>query len=161
MKKVILLVALATVLINCYCQENKGKADAKKQVNIPQAVKSSFLKEFPKAENAKWEEEKTGEFEAEFVIGKVEMSANFDVNGNLLETESEISETGLPQLIKATLSKDFTGYKIKEVGKTDAKGVVTYEMEAKKDGKEYELVFDCNGKLLKQKEEKEEEKDEN
>jgi hypothetical protein len=84
------------------------------------------------------------------------MSANFDINGNFLETESEISETDLPQSIKVALSKDFAGYKIEEVEKSDAKGIVTYEMEAKKDSKEYELVFDCNGKLLKQKEEKEE-----
>jgi hypothetical protein len=161
MKKLILLVVLATVLVNCNSQENKGTANAKKLAIVPQAVKSTFSKEFPKAENAAWEEEKTGEFEAEFVISKVKMSANFDTNGNLLETESEISETDLPQSIKVTLSKDFTGYKIEEVERSDAKGVVTYEMEAEKGGIEYELVFDCNGKLLKQKEEKEEEKDKN
>jgi hypothetical protein len=49
MKKTILLVALATVLMNCNSQDNKGTANAKKQANVPQVVQSAFIKEFPKA----------------------------------------------------------------------------------------------------------------
>jgi hypothetical protein len=62
----------------------------------------------------------------------------------------------LPQVVKSTLAKDFAGYKIEEILKADAKGIITFEMTAQKDKKGVVLEFDINGKLLNQAEEKEE-----
>ena len=72
-----------------------------------------------------------------------------DAKGNLLETETEIKESELPQAVKATMAKDFAGYKLDEIEKaTDAKGVTTFEMEATKGKDKLEISFDLNGKLI-------------
>jgi len=146
MKKTIISVALSLFIVCAFAEE--------KNVTIPEGVKKVFTAQYPNATKVEWSLEKAGEYEAEFKINKAEMSVVYDAVGNLLETETEIEESELPQAIKAKLAKDFEGYKIDEIEKSDAKGVTTFEMEAKKEKKEFGLVFDNNGKLLKQEEEK-------
>lgn len=121
-----------------------------KDDKIPAAAKAGFATKFPTAQKLKWSIEKPGEFEAEFTQNKVETSALFDTKGTLLETETEIKESELPQAVKASLSKDFAGYKLNEIEKaTDAQSAVSYEMEAAKGKEKLEIAFDANGKLLK------------
>ena len=150
----IFTAALAVFMLNCYSQGKKEVAKAEKKVTVPELVKKTFAAQYPKVAKVKWSIEKLGEYEAEFDVNKVEMSTVYNEKGTLLETETEIKNADLPKEVKATLAKDFIGYKFDEFEKVEAKGVVTYEMEAQKDKKTYELVFDKNGKLLKQAEEK-------
>ncbi len=158
MKKVIISAALAVFVLNGYSQEKKEASKSHKQLNVPEVVKQAFAAQYPKAAKVKWSLEKPGEYEAEFDLNKTEMAALYDSKGGLIESETKMKESELPQAVKATLVKDFAGYKIAEVEKANAKGVVSYEMEAKKEKKEYELVFDKTGKLLKQEAEKGESK---
>ncbi|MCE1188257.1 MAG: hypothetical protein LWX56_03870 [Ignavibacteria bacterium] len=158
MKTKLLIALLITFGSYAIAQEKKESPKPEKQVNVPELVKKEFAAKYPKATKVKWGIEKPGEYEAEFDLNKSEMSVVIDEKGNVLEVETEMKEAELPQAVKATIAKDFAGYKIGEVEKSDAKGVVSYEMEAKKDKAEFELVFNGNGKLLK-KEEKKEEKD--
>lgn len=116
---------------------------------IPAAAKSGFAAKFPTAQKVKWSVEKPGEFEAEFTLNGVETSALVDAKGILLETEAEIKESELPQAVKATLAKDFAGYKLDEIEKaTDTKGITTFEMEAAKGKDKLEISLDASGKLL-------------
>ena len=151
MKRLMILSVLFIFVGYCHAQEKKADA--------PAAAKAAFAAKFPQAKKVKWSLEKEGEYEAEFVLGKTETSAVFDAKGTLLETETAIKESELPKAVKDALAKDFAGYKLDEVEKADIKGIINYEMEAQKDGKKYEVVFNTNGKLLK-KEEAKEEKDE-
>ncbi|HNW51603.1 MAG TPA: PepSY-like domain-containing protein [Prolixibacteraceae bacterium] len=153
MKKTVITAVLSLLVVVSFAEEKK--------VTVPEVVKKAFAAQYANATKVEWELEKEGEFEAEFKLSKTEMSVVFDAAGNLIETETEIEESELPQAIKATLAKDFAGYKIDDAVKAEAKGVVTYEMEAKKEKKEFELVFDANGKLLKQEEEKEDNEENN
>jgi len=152
MKKIILTITLAVFLLNAYAQENKEKKD--KKVNVPELVKKAFTDKYPLAKKVEWSLEKEGEYEAEFYLNKAEMSVNIDAKGNVLEVETEISETELPQSVKTALAKDFVGYKLDEIEKAEANGVIAYELEAKKEKKKYELVFDASGKVLKKEEKK-------
>jgi hypothetical protein len=152
MKKTILSAVLAVLMLAGFSQEKKETSKAGKQLIVPIAVKKTFTTQFPKAAKVKWSIEKPGEYEAEFVLNKTEMSAAIDEKGFLLETESEIKESDLPQAIKTTLAKDFAGYKTGEIVKADAKGTVTYEMEARKDKKNFEIIFASTGKFLTKKE---------
>ena len=139
-----------------YCIQAQDKS---KKVEVPAAVKSALYAKYPKAEKVNWGLEKQGEYEAEFLLNGIESSANFDSKGQFLEFETEIAESELPQAIKGTLQKDFTGYKIDEVAKsTNSKGIVNYEMEATKGKGKFEISFDANGKLLNKKVSKEEDK---
>jgi len=134
-----------------------------KDEKIPAATKTAFVAKFPTAQKVKWSVEKPGEFEAEFILNNVKTSVLVDAKGNLLETESRIKESELPQGVKATIAKDFAGYKVDEIEKAiDTKGATTFEMEAVKGKDKLEISFDQNGKMLAKeplKEEKGEKKD--
>jgi len=137
MKKLMTMLVCVAFLISTSAQKSKEEA--------PAAAKSAFASEFPTAQKVKWSVEKPGEFEVEFT----ESSALYDVSGKLLETETEIREGALPQAAKATIAKDFAGFKLDEIEKaTDAKGVASYEIEAAKGKEKLKLSFDANGKLL-------------
>lgn len=137
-----------------------GVSAQKPKEEIPAAAKSGFAAKYPAAQKVKWSIEKPGEFEVDFVLNKIEQSALVDAKGNIIETEIEIKEGELPQAVKASLAKDFAGYKLDEIEKaTDAKGVVSFEMQAFKGKEKLEISFDATGKLLAKeplKEEKEE-----
>jgi uncharacterized cupredoxin-like copper-binding protein len=149
MKKTILLAVLAVFMLNVNSQEKKETKKAEKQVTVPAAVKKAFAVKFPTAAKVEWGIEKPGQYEAEFNQNKTGMSALFDTKGTLLETESKISVTELPQSIKSVLAKDYATYKTKVIEKNVVKGVVKYEVVVEKAKKSIELVFDANGKLLK------------
>ena len=120
MKKLLVLIVCLTFVLGVSAMNQKDE-------KIPAAAKTGFAAKFPTAQKVKWSVEKPGEFEAEFTLNKVETSTLFDAKGNLLETETEIKESELPQAVKATLAKDFAGYKLDEIEKaTDAKGVTHF-----------------------------------
>jgi Protein of unknown function (DUF2874). len=147
------------MLLLCVAFLAGGIANAQRKESVPASAKSTFATKFPKAQKVKWSVEKPGEFEAEFKLNGVGTSALFDNKGTLLVTEIEIKEAQLPQAVKAAITKNFAGYKLDEIEKaTDAKGAVSYEMEAVKGKEKLEISFDTTGKLLKKeaiKEEKE------
>jgi len=118
-----------------------------KENEVPSAVKSTFQKQFPEAKKLEWEKE-DGNFEAEFEINKVEMTATIDKDGKLLETETEIAISELPKEVIAYTKEHCKAKKIKEASKiVDSKGVTTYEAEVK--GKK--MTFDNNGKFINSK----------
>ena len=142
MKKLLMLFAGIALVISISAANQK---DAK----IPAMAKGGFAAKFPSAQKAKWSIEKPGVFEVEYVLSGVESSALFDAEGNLLETETEIKERELPVTVKATLARDFKGYKLDEIEKaTDSKGTVSFEMEAAKGKEKLEISFDKTGKLV-------------
>lgn len=157
MKKLIAILVCLTFAVFTYAQKS-GET-------IPAAAKSGFSAKFPTAKKVKWSVEKPGEFEVDFTLNNVEQSALVDPKGNILETEVEIKESELPQAVKTSLAKDFAGYKLDEFTKaTDAKGVITYEMQAIKGKDKLAVEFDPTGKLLSKtalKSEKEEKEDKN
>jgi hypothetical protein len=149
MKKIFILTICFAVTGICSVQAQEKSEKAEKKAEVPAAVKSAFQVKYPKAEKIEWGVEKPGEFEAEFELNKVESSAVFNTEGQFIESETEIKESELPQPVKAAIAKDFAGYKAGEIAKaTDAKGVVTYEMDVTKGKEKFEISFDANGKLL-------------
>ena len=143
MKKLLVLFVCMALVVGV-------SATNQKEEKIPAAAKSGFAAKFPTAQKVKWSMEKPGEFEAEFTLNDVETSALVDAKGTLLETEAEIKESELPQAVKATIAKDFTGYKLDEIEKvTDMKGTITYEMEVAKGKEKHEVTFDMAGKIVK------------
>ena len=141
MKKLLMFIVCVAFVLGVSAQKTKEE--------IPTAAKAGFAAKFPAAQKAKWSIEKPGEFEVDFILNKVEQSALVDTKGNIIETEVEVKESELPQAVKATIAKDFAGYKLDEITKaTDAKGVVAFEMEAVKGKDKLAIEFDVNGQLL-------------
>jgi hypothetical protein len=154
MKKLLTVLVCLIFVVGTYAQKPKEEATA--------AAKSAFAAKYPTAQKVKWSVEKPGEFEVDFTLNKVESSALFDATGKFLESEAEVNEADLPPAVKATLAKDFAGYKHDEITKaTDAKGIVAFEMQIIKGKDKLAVEFDSNGKLLSKtavKEEKEDDK---
>lgn len=120
---------------------NAQKMDASK---VPAAVKSSFEKQFPGAV-AKWEKE-DGKFEAGFKINGHTMSALFEANGTMTESEIDMKVADLPATVLAYVKEHYKGKSIKEAAKiTKSNGIVNYEAEVA--GKD--LIFDAAGNFIK------------
>jgi hypothetical protein len=139
MKK-IMAVALLLAVVNAggYAQ----KLDASK---VPVAVKAAFAKQYPGI-TAKWEKE-DGLFEASFKQNGSSISAMYETNGTLKETETDIKVNELPAAVLAYVKEHYKGKTIKEGAKiTKANGTVNYEAEV--NGKD--VIFDVNGNFLKE-----------
>lgn len=148
MKNLMIIIALS-LSIGSACAQKMKEAD------VPAVVKESFKKAYPTAKVEKWEKE--GDmYEAEFMVGKVEHSANLNASGNIVETEMEIEISALPKAITDYVGKNMVGKKIKEASQiTTAEGLNNYEVEV--GGTDY--IFDADGKLLKKEEENEKDDD--
>ena len=149
MNKAGLIVLASSMSLLSYAQKMKP-------MEIPEAVKSNFQKQYPAVTDVKWEKE--GEnYEVEFEQNKSELSLVYDAKGNLLETEVEIKTDQLPKAVSQYVETNYKGQKIKEASKiTDAKGVVSYEAEVK----DMDLIFDSNGSFIKVEKDEHDEKDE-
>ncbi len=114
--------------------------------NVPQVIQTSFQTQFPKADDTKWEKEGLN-FEAEFELDEKEISALFDPQGILIETEVEIPLLELHTGILEFVEINYSGQKIKEAAKiTKADGTYTYEAEIRG----MNLIFDSNGVFIKE-----------
>ena len=153
---------LIVMLSACWLVSLMGYTQKLTVDKVPAPVKEAFTKNFPAATDVKYEMEKK-DYEINFKDKGVEMSANFDATGKWLETETEIKESDLPKEVSASVTKNFAGFKISEIAKTETpdKGLI-YEMDLKKDKEGFEVQFSSKGDVLKKtplnKEKKEEKK---
>ncbi len=135
---------------------SESNAQRKQSNKIPEKVKTAFTKQFNGAVASKWDKEDSN-YEVDFEMNGKKMSALFEANGNLLESEVAITEAELPTAATDYLKANFKGKKVKEYAKiTKRDGTVVYEAEVK--GKD--VLFDADGKILKkEKDEKDEKKE--
>ncbi len=139
MKKLMLFVALMMGV-------SFGFSQKMKEAEVPAAVKSALQKQFPTAKDVKWDKEKN-QYEASFDLNKADQSVLFDASGKIVETEVEIEMSQLPKGVTEYVKANYKGMNVKEAAKiTDASGKVTYEAEVKG----MDLLFDSNGKFLKE-----------
>lgn len=110
----------------------------------PDAVLNGFMEKFPNAPaNVRWHREHQGVWEAEFSANDAATAANFDANGQWLETETAITLADLPVALQ-TAMKDVKTKEINKIQKAD--GTVIYEVETKRKA----LLFDENGIIIMQ-----------
>jgi cytochrome c-type biogenesis protein CcmE len=139
MKKITMISALVSLIGFSACAQ---KLDASK---VPAAVKATFAKQYPGA-SVKWEKE-DGKYEAGFKQNGNTMSALYEANGTMTESEMDIKVSDLPASVLAYVKENYKDKKIKEGAKiTKSDGTVNYEAEV--DGKD--VIFDAKGKFLKE-----------
>src|SRR6266487_4385168 len=131
--KSLLLFLTMTITISCLSQKTTP----------PAAVQSAFTKNFPGTTVKKWDKEE-GNYEANFTKDGKEMSAVFDANGKLQETETVIAVSKLPASVVSYVHEHYKGAKIEEAAiVVKPNGEKIYEAEIK--GKD--LLFDVQGKF--------------
>ncbi|MDD5571112.1 MAG: PepSY-like domain-containing protein [Bacteroidales bacterium] len=136
--------------------EEAGEGAEAENVEPPANIKAKFKEMFPKAEVKNIVKE--GEnIEYEFEVNDSPMTVEFDLKGNVIETETAVQSSTLPKVILDYISKDAKGAKIKEpVAKAVTnKGETLYEIKAGN----MEYVFDVSGKFIKKHEVKEAKKE--
>lgn len=115
---------------------------------VPQRVQAAFGKKFPHAQKVKWSMENAHQYEADFVDDGRRISANFEMNGRWVETERDISTSELPQIIWKAVKRDYPRAEIKDVAHVWNPDREQFEIDAEVKGKNVELVYLTNGKLL-------------
>lgn len=149
------LVGMALVLLSYTACAQSGK-------DVPEKVQTAFAQKFATSSHVKWSKENDSEWEAEFKMDKKDYSVNFSTSGEWMETEYKISTDELPAAVKATIQKEFDGYKIEESELSETADGKMYEVELEKGDIEMEAIIDANGKLIKKetiKEDKDEDKE--
>ena len=117
------------------------------KLNVPDTVKSTFNTMFPNAADIKWGKENAKEYEADFKLNEVQMSANISVDGIWMETETTIDITALPEAVTDGITRDFPKAKILRAAKIDkADKNIIYETVIKESGhKKKEVEYDEKG----------------
>jgi len=139
MKKIIMISALFVTFGFAACAQ---KLDASK---VPAAVKAAFAKQYPGI-TAGWEREDRN-YEVNFKQNGNTMSALYEANGTLTETEMDIKVSDLPATVQSYIKEHYKGKTVKEAAKiTKADGTVNYEAEVS--GKD--VIFDAAGKFIKE-----------
>ncbi|RYD96119.1 MAG: hypothetical protein EOP50_07045 [Sphingobacteriales bacterium] len=138
MKKMGIIAGLVLLCSGTYAQK-------KKQIQVPDQVRSSFVKAFPGVAGT-WERA-DGNYEVNFRSDGKEMSCVMNSRGEVLETETEIGPDTLPAAAIAYLKNHYAHQKVKGAARIQqAGGTVTFEAEIP--GKD--ILFDANGNFKKE-----------
>lgn len=138
MKKIIVIAIFSCVGFAACSQKIKESV-------VPAVVKQTFSNNYPGI-TPEWEKE-DGNFEASFKEKGHDMSCVIDNSGTILETETDIAVSELPQEAVLYLKTHYKGHGVKEASKIVKKGgEVNYEAMVK--GRD--VMFDVNGKYLKE-----------
>jgi len=130
---------------------NTIKQLSEKLDKVPVEVKTAFHKKFPDVTKVTYEMEKA-DYEISFKMNGTECSANFDKTGKWLETETELKEDQIPTVVKATVTKEFPLYVVKEPIKVETPDVaLIYEFDISKGSSHYEIEITPDGTLIKKK----------
>jgi hypothetical protein len=147
--KNLLPVALILALSSSACAQKLNETD------VPQPVKTSFAKQFPKAESAKWELEDKTDYEVNFKHAGQKMSAKYSAAGKWMETEQDITEAELPEPVRKAIAANYADHKMEGAEKAETPEGTVYEVDLEKGEHEMEVVFNADGKVLKTKVENE------
>lgn len=143
MKNIILIIGAFLLISNAAFSQKVAEA------KVPAEVKTAFKAKFPTATKVGYEMEKNN-YEISFMKDGTECSANFDKTGKWLETEIELTNAQIPVTVKATLDKEFAGYKINESVILETPGAAKlYEFEVSKGSSKFEVQIAADGKLVK------------
>ena len=140
-----LLIALASIPSAALAQQ--VSAD-----KVPPIIRRACAAKFPRVRKVEWKLKSDHNYEAEFKQNGVEVAAKFDSNGKWLETETTMARTILPPDVRATISKQFGGYKIIEtqtVERFDQK-LLQYEVHLEDAKEVLKTLFEENGTLVSQ-----------
>ena len=141
MKKAILLLTL----LLCVCTFTFAQ-----EISVPQAAISAFNTKFPYAEEVKWDKENSSEYEANFTLDGLDMSAVFSENGTWKETETSIGIDQLPQAVLDAIKLNYSKGKLFGASKIiRADDTTIYEADIKVKSKKKEVLFDENGNIVK------------
>ena len=148
MKKLLMIMlaaCLVTLQLNAQNKQDKKDVNAK---DVPQAVKSAFESQFANAADVEWKM-KNGSYKAKFEQNDLDHFAEFNNSGELVSHGTEVKEGEIPAAVSDAIKTNYSGSSIDDVYRVEKKGQVKYMV--KLNGNNKKLVFDEQGKLVKEK----------
>lgn len=123
------------------------------QSEVPSVILNHFQKTFSKASDIEWEI-KGNLYEVEFETGFLgdDHKVLYSRDGKLVRHEEEISKSGLPKAVLASINRSFSGYRIDDVKKIAEGRKVVYKTELKNFTQEWKVLFDAQGRILQKRE---------
>lgn len=133
------IIAILGFFLLFSCTEKEGKGIYNK----------NFDKKYPDAKNITWEIDDHGYHEAKFEMDGEKYRADFDGEGNWIETERNIKYKNLPEAVKKTIEEQYDKDDVEEVELVDhpTKGTF-YDVELKQDGKKFDVEVAANGRVI-------------
>jgi hypothetical protein len=110
---------IRTVLIALTVAAGGALAQELPADKVPAKVQQAFQSKFPGVTKVEWKLKADKNYEAEFNLKDVEVTAKFDAKGKWLETETAIEASELTKEVRETLAKEYKGYKIIETQKLE------------------------------------------
>jgi len=140
MSKIIKLTVLLTLTLLFTNRSNAQKVNPK--------VREAFHQKFPAVSTVHWGKENAHEYEAEFHMNGRTVSANFNLNGTWMETETDINKKSLPVAVVEYLNKHYSNKKLGEIARTESPKQTVYEVAVEKGEQNITLIFSIDGKLI-------------
>jgi hypothetical protein len=145
------LIVFSTIIIFAISVSAQQKPGTK----VPENVVKSFQSDHPKAQDITWDKEGVN-YEANYKENNNSFSVVIDKEGQILETESEISISDLPPGTVKYINDNYKDYSLSGAAKiVDNKGNVKYEAEIKNGETSRDVMFGKDGKPFKSKKENE------
>jgi hypothetical protein len=141
-KTVLLLIALFLVSSFSFSQTiSTGK--------VPKSVKKTFAKDYSKAVKPLWSIS-DGNYKVDFLNNGVKNAVTYDKSGTWQKKEVAVSGPKVPKEIKATLTKEFAGFRTTEsIHITTPDSVSQYHLSVVKGKEAYNVYFSPAGEILK------------
>ena len=140
MKKIFLMFVAIAMFCNCSFA-----------MKPPKAVKDAFDKKFPTATKISWGKESAKEWEAEFSLDGIKISAVFFQNGKWLETEQMVKASELPKAVADAIKAKYSGWTIAEADKTESSKLgAIYEADLKKGMSKKAVAIKADGTFVKE-----------
>ncbi len=155
MKKVILSAGVL-LMLGFFVMPTKSFAQEKEisKIQIPQNVLKVFHKTYPKAKiKGTGIETENGHkyFEIESVEGEKHIDLLITHSGKITEVEETIPTGELPSSALNNLKAKFKSFKIEKAEKVTNGKKLTYELAIESNHKDYEIVLNSTGKIMKTK----------
>jgi len=137
--------------------------------NPPDNVRVAFQTKYPSATNVTWTPYKpydrinwewtgwpsmdTTYYAVNYTVDNRPYWGWWDRNMNWIGSTSTMDSTMLPEAVKNTLKKSYSGYTITSIDEENDKNRTAYELKLEKGTARVRLLIDKNGKILKKKDE--------
>jgi len=147
MKSLTLIFTISSTIFIIMIMVSCNKESTLKSDKIPSAIQNSFRTAHAEVKDESWE--KDGDyFEAEYDKNGMEQTILYDNSGNVIRTESEISNKDIPSTIGSYVLDYYKGYRIVDAATIIKSDGSFYKIEIKKGNSEQEFLFDMEGNFV-------------
>ena len=125
-----------------------SKAQDIHKKDVPDAVKTVFIKAYPKATDVDWKM-KGSNYEAKFDLGKTDHKATYTPLGKTIAVEKDISNSQLPAAIAKSIHARYPKGRIDDVDWINTGGKITYKIDIE-GTPDVNVWYSADGKFIKE-----------